>query len=93
MSFGGAAWILAANAMNSAQARRTLIMVGRVLITIALIVFGRSSGATAPYLSLKMAYLAIYPMAIAASALLALAWRAALRPAAAARYAWQRGDR
>jgi hypothetical protein len=54
----------------------------------ALIAFGRSSGATAPYLSLKMAYLAIYPMTIAASALLALAWRATLRPAVAARFAW-----
>jgi uncharacterized membrane protein len=40
MSFGGAAWILAANATNNAQARRTMIIVGRVLITMALIVFG-----------------------------------------------------
>lgn len=42
MSFGGAGWILAGNAMDGwgGQAKSTLITVGRVLITMALIVFG-----------------------------------------------------
>jgi uncharacterized membrane protein len=41
-SFGGAAWILAATAMNGwgGQAKRALIILGRILITIALIFFG-----------------------------------------------------
>jgi hypothetical protein len=54
----------------------------------ALVVVSRSRGATAPYLALKMTYLAIYPLAVAAAVALARAWRAALSPAAAARYAW-----
>jgi hypothetical protein len=45
-------------------------------------------GAAVPYLSLKMAYLAIYPMSVAAAVLLARIWRATLPPAVAARYAW-----
>jgi uncharacterized membrane protein len=42
MSFGGAAWILAANAKDGwrGQARTTLITVGRILIAITAIVFG-----------------------------------------------------
>ena len=42
MSFGGGGWILAGTAMNEsrAPAKRTLITVGRVLITLALIFFG-----------------------------------------------------
>src|SRR5262245_1405363 len=41
-SFGGAAWILAATAVDGwqGQARMTLVTVGRVTITLALIVFG-----------------------------------------------------
>jgi uncharacterized membrane protein len=41
-SFGGAAWILAATAVDgwSGQARTTLVTVGRVTIVLALIVFG-----------------------------------------------------
>jgi hypothetical protein len=54
----------------------------------ALIVTGRSSGATAPYLSLKMLYLAIYPLSVAAAVMIAAAWRAALPAAAVGRYAW-----
>ena len=54
----------------------------------ALSLTGRSSGATAPYLSLKMAYLAIYPLAVGAAALLGSAWRTALGPERAARHAW-----
>ncbi len=42
MSFGGAGWILAGNAMDGwrGQAKSTLITVGRVLITMAVIFFG-----------------------------------------------------
>ena len=42
MSFGGAGWILAGNAVDGwrGPARSTLIIVGRVCITMALIVFG-----------------------------------------------------
>lgn len=42
LSFGGAAWILAGSAMDGClgQGKRTLIGVGRVLVTMALIVFG-----------------------------------------------------
>ncbi|HZR56675.1 MAG TPA: hypothetical protein VFA74_07370 [Terriglobales bacterium] len=42
MSFGGAGWILAGNTMNGWRGltKSTLINVGRVLITMALIVFG-----------------------------------------------------
>ncbi len=42
MSFGGAGWILAGTATNGwrGPARTTLIAVGRILITLALIVFG-----------------------------------------------------
>ncbi|MGH9143125.1 MAG: hypothetical protein ACRD2I_18490 [Vicinamibacterales bacterium] len=53
----------------------------------ALIVTGRSSGATAPYLTLKMAYLSIYPLSVAAAVALASAWRAVASPAVA-RQAW-----
>ena len=59
-----------------------------VLQSTALIVTGRSSGATTPYLSLKMSYLATYPLAVAAAVMLAHLWRAALGPAAASRDAW-----
>jgi uncharacterized membrane protein len=42
MSFGGAGWILAGTVMDGwrGRAKSTLIIVGRVLITVALIVFG-----------------------------------------------------
>jgi uncharacterized membrane protein len=42
LSFGGAGWILAGNAMDGWRGRRrsTLITVGRVLITLAIMVFG-----------------------------------------------------
>lgn len=39
-SFGGAGWVLAGNAMDRGRVRSTLIMVGRVFITMTLIFFG-----------------------------------------------------
>jgi uncharacterized membrane protein len=40
LSFGGAGWMLAGLAMNGRRPGNTLILVGRVLVTAALIVFG-----------------------------------------------------
>ena len=54
----------------------------------ALIAFGRSSGASAPYLSLKMAYLAIYPLSVGAAVALAAGWRRVVPRHAAVNYAW-----
>src|SRR4051812_13402668 len=59
-----------------------------VLQAIALIAFGRSSGASAPYLSLKMAYLAIYPLSVGAAVALAAAWRRVMAPRPATKNAW-----
>jgi hypothetical protein len=71
------------------RARSAAILFSAIAVqAAALIVFGLNSGATSPYLSLKMSYLAIYPLAIAAAVMLAGAWRAALSPEAATRYAW-----
>jgi uncharacterized membrane protein len=41
-SFGGGAWLLAGNAMNDSRGhwKRTLITVGRILVAIAVVVFG-----------------------------------------------------
>ncbi len=68
------------------QARSVaLLFLAIVLQGAALIVTGLNSGATAPYLSLKMTYLAIYPLAVGGATVLASLWRA-LRPIG--RYAW-----
>jgi hypothetical protein len=71
------------------RARSAAVLVAAIVLQgAALIVTGRSSGATAPYLSLKMAYLSIYPLSVAAAVSIAHAWRTQCRPAAATRYAW-----
>jgi hypothetical protein len=62
-----------------------VILIAIVLQGAVLIVTGLNSGATAPYLSLKMSYLAIYPMAVGAGTVLASIWQM-LRPYG--RYAW-----
>ena len=68
--------------VRSTRARSAALLFAAIALQgAALVVTGRSSGATAPYLSLKMAYLAIYPLAVAAAVMLADAWRATLRPA------------
>lgn len=84
LAVGGFAWSATDRRARSAA----VLFVAIALQGAALIVAGRSSGATTPYLSLKMSYLAIYPLAVAAAAMLATLWRAALRPATASRYAW-----
>ena len=66
----------------------TLLSAAIALQGAALVITGRSSGATTPYLSLKMAYLAIYPASVAAAVMIAHVWRARLPAAAVSRSAW-----
>ena len=84
--------LAAAGLVWAARDRRArvaaLLFASIVLQGTALIVTGRSSGATAPYLSLKMSYLAIYPLSVAAAVMIAAAWRTARPGHAAGRYAW-----
>lgn len=84
LAAGGFAW----SAFDRRSRCAAVLFVAIALQAAALIVTGRSGGATTPYLSLKMAYLAIYPLTVGAAALLAALWRAAVRPAAASRHAW-----
>jgi hypothetical protein len=84
LTTAGLAW-----AVIDRRARTAALLFATIsLQAAALIVTGRSSGAVAPYLSLKMAYLAVYPLSIAAAVMIANAWRALLSPVAASRYAW-----
>ena len=57
----------------------TLLVVAIALQAIALVAAARSSGAAAPYLALKMFYLAIYPLGVGAALALAAVWRIAAR--------------
>ena len=68
----GLAWA----AIDRRARTAALLFAAIALQAAALIVTGRSSGAAAPYLSLKMAYLAIYPLSVAAAVMIANAWRA-----------------
>jgi hypothetical protein len=71
------------------RARSAALLLGAVAVqAAALIVTGRSGGATTPYLSLKMAYLAIYPLSIAAAVAIAHGWRALVRHPASRQYGW-----
>src|SRR5262249_7348940 len=70
---------LAAIGVLFALTRRRLLAVALLILAIAaqaaaLIPTARSAGAAAPYLALKMFYLAIYPMAIAIAVLAATLW-------------------
>lgn len=70
----------AAGAIASAFRRRTrtvaLLLAAIALQAAGLFVAAQRSGAAAPYLAIKMFYLAIYPMAIAAAIVAADVWRA-----------------
>jgi hypothetical protein len=57
----------------------TLLLAAIALQAAALFATAHASGAAAPYLALKMFYLAIYPLAIAIALALAAGWRAAVR--------------
>jgi hypothetical protein len=84
LAASGIAW-----AARDCRARgAALLFACIVLQATALIATGLNSGATAPYLTLKMTYLAIYPLAVAGAVMSAGAWRAAVPAAAAVRYAW-----
>jgi len=56
----------------------TLLLIAIGAQAAALVGTARASGAAVPYLALKMFYLAIYPMSVAAAVLLADLWRAAI---------------
>ena len=71
------------------RARIAAVLFGAITLQgAALLVIGRNNGAVTPYLSLKMCYLAIYPLAVAAAAMIAGPWREHVRPAAPPRLAW-----
>jgi hypothetical protein len=60
------------------QTRVLVLLVAAIALTAGgLLLAARSSGAAAPYLAIKMFYLAIYPMSVAAAVLVAEGWRAA----------------
>src|SRR4051794_28615937 len=84
LSVAGIAWSATDRRARSAA----WLFAAIVLQAIALIAFGRSSGASAPYLSLKMAYLAIYPLSVGAAVALAAAWRRVMAPRPATKNAW-----
>lgn len=84
LTSGGLVWA----AIDRRARTAALLFAAIVLQAAALIITGRSAGAVAPYLSLKMAYLAIYPMSVAAAVMIANAWRVLVSPAAVDRYAW-----
>lgn len=66
--------------LRQPRARTAVVLFAAIVLQgLALIATGMTGGATAPYLSLKMAYLAIYPLAVAAAVLIASAWRRVTR--------------
>ena len=84
LGVAGMAWLAIARRGRSAG----VLLAAIALQGAALIVTGRRSGATAPYLSLKMTYFAIYPLSVAAALMMADVWRTRWQPSAAARYGW-----
>jgi hypothetical protein len=79
-------WFIALSAaglLYSVTERRartvTLLLAAIALQAAALVATAHASGAAAPYLALKMFYLAIYPLAIAIALTLAAGWRVAGR--------------
>ena len=84
LAAAGLAW-----SMRDRRTRSAAVLFAAIALQgAALIPTGLSSGATTPYLSLKMTYLAIYPMAVGGAFMVAQAWRTVMPPAAAAGYAW-----
>jgi hypothetical protein len=62
------------------RTRTIPLMLGAIALQAeALAVFAHSRGTTAPYMALKMVYLAIYPLAVAGTVGLAALWRAVVR--------------
>ena len=65
------AWLLGACALQAA----------------ALFAIAKANGAVVPYMAIKMAYLVIYPLAVAGAFAVALAWQAAARATGVSRFA------
>ena len=69
----------AVGVLFSATQRRartaTLLLAATALQAMALVVTARHAGAAAPYLALKMFYLAIYPLTVAIASAAAAVWR------------------
>jgi hypothetical protein len=69
-----------AYAVTDRRARGVVLLVAAIALqAAALYLTARSSGAAAPYLSLKMFYLAVYPLTVAAALCLAALSRLAIR--------------
>jgi hypothetical protein len=96
-----AAWIAGFALALIDRRRRALVVFVFALAgqTAALLMLALRSGATTPYMALKMAYLALYPQAVAGAIACAAVWRAgqwliasrrpaATPPASGAREAW-----
>jgi hypothetical protein len=83
-------WFIALSAAGvivAATERRartaTLLVAAIVVQAAALFATARASGAVAPYLALKMFYLAIYPLAVGGALAIAALWQSAIRTTSA----------
>jgi hypothetical protein len=66
--------------LTNQPGRRVALLVAAIALqAAALVVTARNAGAEAPYLSLKMFYLAVYPLAVGIALLVAGAWRVTVR--------------
>lgn len=66
--------------LTSARGRGVTLLVAAIALqAAALFVTARNAGAEAPYLSLKMFYLAVHPLAVGIALLFAAAWRTTVR--------------
>ena len=66
--------------LATARARAVPLLAGAIAVQAAALYYtARSSGAEAPYLSLKMFYLAVYPLMVGAAVAIAGVWRFAVR--------------
>ena len=77
----------------SRRTRTIPLFLGAIVLqagALALLAQARQQGSAAPYMALKMVYLAIYPLAVAGAVGTAIAWRAMVRAPAVRRLAgWQ----
>jgi hypothetical protein len=71
-----AAGVIAVGASRRGRATALLLAAGAVQAA-ALFALAKGNGASVPYMAIKMAYLAIYPLSASAALALALLWRAA----------------
>lgn len=66
-------------AVATRRSRTTTLMIGLCAVqAAALFVLAKTNGAVVPYMAIKMAYLAIYPLAVSAALALAIAWQTAM---------------